>query len=87
MMICKLQNLDQETALEIVSVASGDNNAVYERLLQKVHNGEEVAVLCCGCETESGQPGLNYYDCCTSGGDLLPVVAGIHLQGIENWRD
>lgn len=86
MIISQLQNLDQETAAEICATAGEEDN-LFERLLNNVHNGVEVAVLRCEVEPCLGDPReYGYYDIAFADGSTAPAVSGYHLVGIENWR-
>lgn len=87
MLLSRLQNLEQEQASDICSQA-GDDNAAYERLLNNVHNGVEVCVLCQAVQPLHGDPlWTGYYDIVFADGTHADAVSGFHLVGIENWRD
>ena len=89
MIVTTLQNLDQETAQELIAVAMGseDNNPKWERMLGLVGNGVEVAVLSCEVEPCEGDPRWRgYYNIAFSDGTVIDAVAGLHLRDIANWK-
>lgn len=84
MLICRLQNLDAETAGELAGLGSEQD---YDKLLDNIHNDVEVAVLRCAVEPVLGDSRrCGYYDVVFADGTGIPALSGYHLQGIESWR-